>query len=61
VREHVEIANPNGPNTRPERLRGGAQLGGHASRRNASLNHRLDFGRRKGGLRDARDRHAGHV
>jgi len=42
VLEHIEIANPYGPNTRLQRLRGGAQLGGHAARRNAALNHCFD-------------------
>jgi hypothetical protein len=39
VLEHVEIANPYGPDTRPQCIRGCAQLGGHAARRDASLNH----------------------
>jgi len=59
--EHIEIANPYGPNTRLQRLRGGAQLGGHATSRNAALNHCFDFSGRKGGLGDAFDRHTGHV
>src|SRR5213596_2225811 len=58
--EHIEIANPYGPNTRLQRLRGGAQLGGHATSRNAALNHCFDFSGRKGGLGDAFDRHTGH-
>ena len=59
--EHIEIANPYGPNTRPQSLRGGAQFGGHAARRDAAFNHCLDFGSRKSGLHDPVDRHARDV